>query len=288
MPDLAAFFDLNDPLVQTALLPLAVGAGGAGLLRVLAGPGLGPRIAVAAAVLALLASYVATLGLPPWPPRAAIHKIAYIAALGVAIGFVLALMPKLRGQAAPLALAGVVAAVLWLGWNRLGEFGANGPTLATAGVAFAGYVVLYRTLGEAGDGQSEGVNALVHAFGAGAIALIGNSASLAQLSFATAAALGGFMLWNWPKARFAFGPVGAFGATGAVVAMTLQMAMFTRASTSALMLLGLVAFADFLARPLQPTGGAMAKAARPLVQGLVAAVIVGAAIGLAYFLDEQP
>jgi hypothetical protein len=288
MPDFASYLDLSHPLTQTAVLPLAAGAIGAGVLRLIAGPSLGPRVAAAAVVIALLASYVATLGLPPWPPRAAIHKIAYVAALGGIAGIVLALLPRLRGQAAPLALAGIAATVIWLGWNRITDFGPNAETLKVLGVAIAGYVVLYRSLADAGDGQGESVNALVHACGAGAIALIGNSAALAQLCFAAAAAIGGFLLWNWPKARFAYAPVAAFGATGAVVAMTLQMSMFTRASAPALMLLGVVAFADVFARPLQPSGGTLAPAARPIIQGLVAAVVAGAAIGLAHALDAQP
>jgi len=204
------------------------------------------------------------------------------------IGVLFDLAPKLRPLAGLVAFAGLVAALVWLGWNRLGDFGWNLPTAAALFMTLGGVIVVLRLSAKAGDDQTAGIVALVYAFGAGTIALIGNSASLAQLCFAATAAIGGFMLWNWPVARFPFGLAAIFGVVGGVAAMSIQMALFTRASVPALLLLSLVVFADLAAKPFQPAGGAMAKALGPVILGIVAAIIAGAAIGLARFLDTSP
>lgn len=288
MDRLGEFLDLSNPLVQTVVMPLSLGLVLAGVIRLIGGPGRGQGLASLAVCMAFVASYAVTLGVPPWPPRGAIQKIAYIAAIGAAIGLVLDLVPRLRGQIGLVVLVGTAAALAWLGWNRMGDFGPNRETAQAIAAALAGMAVLWRLGAKIGEAQTGGILALVVAFGSGAIALIGNSASLAQLCFAVAASIGGFMLWNWPVARFPFGAAGVFGAAGAVVAMTMQMSMFTRASVPALVLLALAAFADIAARPLQPTRGAFAKAVQPIVVGLAAGIVAGAAIGLAYFLDDQP
>lgn len=281
-------FDLSDPVTQTAIMPLFVGFVVAGILRLVGGESRGPVLAVLSVVAAFLGAYVLILGTPPWPPRGAIQKIAYVALIGGAVGLVFDLFPKLRAQSGLAALAGVAAILIWLAWSRLGDFGLNRESASALAVAASGLILLVRLGGKVGEAQTAGVLSLVYALGAGAVALIGNSASLAQLCFAAGAGIGGFMLWNWPIARFPFGFTAIFGVVGALVAMAVQMAIFTRASVPALLVLTLVPFADLAARPFQISGGVFGRALQPVFVGIAAAIVAGAAVGMASFLDHQP
>ncbi|WP_315983324.1 hypothetical protein [Aliamphritea spongicola] len=59
--------------------------------------------------------------------------------------------------------------------------------------------------------------------GLGAVTIIGASALIGQTAFALSAAIGGFLLLNWPKQRF------TFGATAQLVIITVLTALLAQA-----------------------------------------------------------
>lgn len=110
------------------------------------------------------------------------------------------------------------------------------------------------------------------ALGLGGVALVSASLALGQLAFALATAVGGFMLWNWPKARDEFGLVGVFGAGGAWLILLGLVLLLTDAPPMALALLGLVFFADALSERLPPRGGSLGRVLRPVYLVVIAVI----------------
>ncbi|MBM3556541.1 MAG: hypothetical protein FJX47_13425, partial [Alphaproteobacteria bacterium] len=186
--------DLSRPEVQSALLPLALAFALAGAIRLLGGPGRGQAVAAIAVGLAFLAAYAVIVGLPPVPPRSGSQKVFHIVAIALALGAFLDLAPSLRNVAPAILVAGPIVAFLWLAWARLDGFAFNLESGSAVLRVVLGIAVLWRLASLLKDQATGAVLTLVYALGAGAIALIGHSASIAQLAFALAAATGGFLL----------------------------------------------------------------------------------------------
>lgn len=267
---------LSDPLVQTAGLPLGLSFAAAGLLRLLLGPGRGSMLAALGIPLGLLAAYLVILGAPPLlEPRGAQQKLFHIVVAASALGAAMAWTGLGAGRPIAVLALAVTAAEAWLFETRLraGGFAQLWPLA----VVWVGTLFAADALARASDRDRDApVLLLVAAFGLGAVALLGASASYGQLGFALAAAVGGFLLWNWPWARWSFGPVGLLGGATALAALGAAVAIFApRADKIALAVLLLVFVAPTLARRWLPAGGIW----RPILVGLAAAVpAVGAAV----------
>jgi hypothetical protein len=282
---------LADPPIQSIVIPLSI----AGVLSGMLGFGFrkyyGPELASAAIPAGFLASCWATVGWPAFPPVSSNQKIVYVALFGTLIGIMIGALRfdrRLRwfGVAIwPAVIAG------WLGLRGLspetsGGFGwtifSPAPTdiITLAVLWFAGVAVLAGLRHMQEGSSAPCIALLIAAVGTSMIALLGSSASLAQLSGGLAAATGGFLLWNWPKNRFQFGWAGLFGGAGALFALISAMVLFTNASKLALILISPVFFADRLAVRLP---FASRPALAPFVQAAVCLVPVAIAVLVAYF-----
>jgi hypothetical protein len=114
----------------------------------------------------------------------------------------------------------------------------------------------------------------------GGTALIGSSASLAQIALALAAATGGFLLWDWPVERHVWGVSGQI-ALGITVLIATVFTFFTSARAEILLLALPALLADRLYRrlPLPQTdaGRALGSAATTILALLPALAAIGAA-----------
>ena len=171
--------------------------------------------------------------------------------------------------------------VLVVGWLGLREIASpSGLGVVTLIALCLGGIAIFAGLRASRDGETAPTIALlVGGLGAGLVALIGSSASISQLSIGLAAACGGFLLWNWPKSRFAFGSAALFGGGGALVALVSAMTLFASASKLALILLIPVFFADRLAVRLPL---ATRPAIGPVVVGIICMVPAAIAVLAAY------
>ena len=267
---------LSDPVVQT-LLPLAAAFLAALFLRILAGP---RRVPLAIAV-GFLVGYIAIVGLPPFPPRSAGQKIVYIAAGAALLGLVvdgLTSSPAARRIAAAVAWT---AAAAWIAQVRLVAGLAPGLLLPVA-VWAAGLAALWSV----DRGQGAGIRApaalLAAAIGIGGLAIVAASASVGQLGLALAAAIGGYLLWNWPVTRDGFGATGLLAGGVVALSLILQLALFTRAPWPALAVLGLCFAAAGL--PAGGGSGGLRRAAGAVLHLGLALVPAFAAWGLAHLL----
>jgi len=270
---------LNDPVVQTAALPLLCATVVAILLRLVAGPGRGAALAGAGITIGFIAAYVTIIGTPSLEPRGSVQKLVYIAAGGLIVGTLVDLWNARRWIRWAALLGWPTLALAWLAENRLAQ--ATVETWYLIGPIWAAMVLSLGRLEHAARREIDaGIVLLAFAIGLGAVALFGRSASLAQLALALAAALGGFLLLNWPRARFAFGASVVLGAGGTAVALAATLALFTGANRWALGALLLCLLADLLFRRVLPKSGALRAPILALCAGLPAL----AAGGIAYYI----
>ena len=271
---------LQHPAAESAGLPLLLAVVLAGLIRLAGGPGRGRQMAGLAVPLAFLVTWYVLFDLPPWPPRSAGQKLGYAVLLATALGLLLDVergRPSIRTAGAVLAGAGAAA---WVAWPMLARLEA-GPAALAAGV------VGWRLARPAERGTDTPVIGLVLAVGLAVVAMTAASAAIAQTAGAVAAALGGYLLWNWPVARFWAGGPLVLAVAAALGALATQALLFTKGHPGALAPLVLVAFADAAAARLGigAGGGVLARALQPVVLALLAAVPAALAIWLGFRLN---
>lgn len=125
---------LFNPLIQSIAIPLGLTLVVAGLLRLTFGKERGRILACVAVAVGFLASYFATLGTPPLPPRSSIQKFPYLVLAGALLGLVLDLTKAGRATMVIGALFPAVGLV-WLAWPLFGQFSvANGIAFAALAV----------------------------------------------------------------------------------------------------------------------------------------------------------
>jgi hypothetical protein len=219
---------LKDPFIASAVMstivPFAVSFILVGLLRLLAGTA-GTGAALAAA---FLVSYYLILGVPVFPPVSATQKIAYLAMLGLALGIALDMARPRHWLNWGAIVLYPSAAIIWVGWRALVSGGA--AELATLAIVWlAGIFVFERLFAFRDAGIASPIMLLAAAVGASLIAFVGAASSYSQLLAACAAGAGGFLLWNWPRARYRFSGAAIFGGGGAFFSVAVASVLFSEA-----------------------------------------------------------
>ena len=280
----------SQPLVPGALLPLLLAVVATGVIRLIGGWRRGVLLTAAAIGLAWLATHAAILGLPVLPPRTATEKLFVLGATGLSFGILLDLM--LGGRSVPLAAGAALIAtgLWWIGQGRLSASGTALDWLRYGLLTAAGILVLLRLERRSRDGIVAPVLLLVATLAVGALALLGAAAATGQLAFALAAALGGFLLWNWPVSRYPFRQAGLLGALLPLIFIAGQLTFYSDVPPAALALLLALFFADLPTSRLMTGHDAVARAARPVVLALIALVPAAAALAVAWWLggSEDP
>lgn len=279
-----AWLDAHNPLFQSAVLPFATGLLLVAALRLIGGPARGPALAVVGAALALATAYFVIFGLPPFPPRASSHKMPYLVGAGTLLAAAAGLWRPAGGRAALLVLAWIGLGVAWLAESKL-RSGNVLPALLVLAAALA-----------AGAGFAKSAEAavesaalvLVASFGLAGIAFLSASASIAQGAGALAAACGAFLIWNWPKPRFAFGVAGVLGLAVPAILIAAQTALYTRAEPAALALIVLTPFCALPLSRLRLGPERFRAALRPVLAGTLGAIPVAAALTITYVAKGPP
>lgn len=278
LPDL-----LHDPFVQSSILPLLVSLLTVGVLHRLARP-----LAAAGVAVTFLIVFALVVGLPALPPPSSMGKLFWASAAGLLLG-VAADLAGVTGRVAGIGLAvWLAAALLWIALPALDS--ASAATTLLLLMAAGGCIALApaapRGEGAGGDQPATGGAAvlLALALAVGGTALIGSSASIAQMALALAAAAGGFLLWNWPVERHGWGAAGR-AASGIAVLLAGVLALFTQTQAAVLLLVLPALFADRLRRrlPLPETGAGRAAATAIVTAAAILPAL--AAIGAAYALS---
>lgn len=269
---------LQDPFVQSSVLPLLVGLILVGALHLLRRP-----LAAAGIAAGFLVVFAMVIGLPALPPPSSMGKLFWASAAGLLIG-VVADATGIRGRIASAVLGGWLAAsLLWIALPALDSAAAIVSLVVLLGAAAC--VAFARGSQTHGDESpmAPASTLLALALAVGGTALIGSSASIAQMALALAASAGGFLLWNWPVERHGWGLSGRV-ATGIAVLLAAVLALFTQTQAAVLLLALPALFAGHVRRFLPqgdgPVGRAVSSAAVTVVAVLPALVAIGAAFAL--------
>jgi len=281
---------LSDPAVQVGLAPFAV-ALALGLAAQAFGAARFMGLAIGAG---FLVAYGLFEGVADFPPPASKQKVFYLVAFGLAAGLAI----DLAGRSVWVARAAIVgfplACALWLAWRRLGGDPSLDFLAALAGYWIGAAIFLARLaqLGAREGPACAGAVLIAAALAASGVAALGSSISLALLAAAVAAATGGATLWSYGAWLLkgqagAFGQAALLGGGGALVALAGVMTLYApQTSKVALVLIVLVAFADLAVRPLSGGTGMLARASRPVIHGVLAAIPALAALGLATLMQN--
>ncbi|WP_432697402.1 hypothetical protein ACQUQP_03360 [Marinobacterium sp. YM272] len=238
---------LDNPLIQSAVLPLLLSLGLTGLLRLVLGASLGIRLASASLVLSFLACQ-ALIQMPVFPPRSSAQKLPYLVAGAALLGILIdSLDLKPRVQQIVMAVLALTS-IGWLLGGRFDRIDVAGWMLLP--MLFAAAMLAQQRCIARRDTLDGGILLLLASAGVGAITLIGASASMGQIAFALMAAIGGFLLWNWPKWRFPFAATAQLSVITALLTLSTQMLFFTKANGWALLLLLPLLLVDRLGRKM--------------------------------------
>jgi hypothetical protein len=272
---------LQDPFVQSSVLPLLVSLILVGVLHRLRRP-----LAAAGIAAGFLVVFALVIGLPALPPPSSMGKLFWTSAAGLLLG-VVADAAGVRGRVASAVLAvWLAASLLWIALPALDSVAAVVSVLVLLGAA--AWVAFARGSEAHGSEKFESpiapaASLLALALAVGGTALIGSSASIAQMALALAASAGGFLLWNWPVERHGWGLSGRV-ATGIAVLLAAVLALFTQ-TQAAVLLLALPALLAGRVRRVIPQGdGLIGRAASAAAVTVVAVLPALVAIGAAYAL----
>ena len=160
------FFSLQNPAVQSAIIPLVLALISAPAWAALRHDWTGFAVGVG-----FIAAYVAAVGVPAFPPVSSTQKIPYLIAAG---GVLLALLPA----ALPWRVSGTVlwaiASCAYIAWPRLGGDGTLEAIVATALGSALIAICLWR------EQQDVLVMLLIASLGLIPVAFNGASASIAN------------------------------------------------------------------------------------------------------------
>lgn len=237
-----------DPLIRLVVAPLLFSAALAGLIRLAGRVGAGRRAAGASVAIAFVWLCALLLGLPEFPPTADGASIVYTVAAGLLIGAAFDLtdgqpaMVDIAAWAVGIALP--IVASWWLaGAPPLVDTGTAPLTSATL-TAVAWLIAELRLRRLAEDSRIGTVMLAMAALGLGVVAWVAGAEIERGLGIGLASAFAGFLVWNWPRARFAFGYALMFGGGAALFATAQRLAAGPGTLAPALILLMFVFFAD--------------------------------------------
>jgi len=275
-------FAFDDPMIQSSLLPLGLSFLLSGIIRLLLGRHLGPRMANVAVGLSFLTLIFMVQGIM-FPPASSTHKLPYLVLIAIVLGAACD-AKALTTRSQLLLFAGYLGAALW--WlNQTRWNSADNLLLFKVGAIYLlGVFIAARLLALRGQRLTPVLMLLFASAGLGVLALFGASALLTTLGFVLAAALGGFALWNWPKHRYPLGGGIIFAGAGGLMLLTNQALLLTQTSPIALCLLLPLLLANRLARPMV-NRWQLKDAGRPLVITLCCIIIVAASVAVANYIS---
>lgn len=271
---------MRHPLLPVLAVPALTALVAAGLIRWIGGSVRGRSFAAGAIGLGLLAAYLVVAGVPEFPPRADLHKLGVVAGLGLVLGLALDAGPAPRWTVFAVMVLWPAVIAMWLGADQLAGF-STVAMLTAAAIAAGGIIALERLRSRAESGIESPVLLLVASAGLGVVALRIGWNPVALLFFGAAAAMLGFLAWNWPVYRFPFANAALMSAGGLWVggAAALSWHGLKGAALAALGVLLLVFYTSmpFRAGAYSLGSRAMAPlvlAATALIPALVAVLIV--------------
>ena len=270
---------LAHPVGQSLALPFTVSIFCSFLIRFLLNGERGQRWAVLAIAAGILASYVATLGIPTFPPRFSSQKVFYVVVLAALVSVTFKPSHKLVAKTV-FFLSGPVV-VIWLAEPTLSW---KSPELYTPPILLA--VLWLLTFRQFDKLENQGLHGmLILIFGAIGIAIaagFGGSASTTQIALSILASIIGFCSLTWQNHEFNFSRITIMTAVAPLLALISQLVLFGGASVFAMLpLLALPFSAQAAARVFPKTKRSA------LATGIICLAPLSASATLALYLETM-
>jgi len=267
---------LDNQWIQFGAVPAVLAFTAIGLIRLVAGPTIGPKIASTGAGIAVLVASV--IGRDP----ATLLDDPLLLILGglVAAGLVADLLfQSVRPLMKTLIIAAPLLALLWMADPQIG--GTLSLETALFGACFVAIAVILFSFSDFEPTNVTPVVLLVMAaLGIGLVLLLAGERFGAGISLSASAAVAAFFLWNWPKQRFAVGGGLMIGIAAMVLLFASAAVIAGAANRLSLAILILVFFADKVFR-LPAFSSRAGRAVAPFVLAGVSGLVVLAAFAAA-------
>ncbi|WP_421723262.1 hypothetical protein [Bauldia sp.] len=276
-------FDPAGPVFQAAVAPFLVSFVLVGVIFGLARGPYKASLPVVGAAVAILVAYWLAFSWPPFPPRAASQKLGYLFAASTLLSLLLAFRSSRPDIGRVVAYVAVIAGLVWIAQSRItqGQFVDVALVLVFAAIAVFG---LARRRDETVD---NGVAVLVLAFAVALIALLAPSGSILQLSLASAAAIGGYLVWTWPKRRLNFSEAGILAVGAPLIWLGGQASLYSGANDVALAIAALIPFAPSIRAAVLHSPAFAKDWLRPIATGVIAVAIGAVAVAVALFVPTN-
>lgn len=275
------FFDPQDPAFQ-AVAPFVISTILAGIIW-FSLKGLRGNFAIIVVTVAILIAYWLAFSWPPFPPRSSGQKLGYLFLISALATLLFGRFGKTGRTASIGNLAIVLAGIIWLASSKISQ----GQFISVGLVGIAAAAAVFGLSSKRNRDVDTGVAILVAGFALAAVAFLAPSASIAQLSLAICASLGGFLIWNWPKLRMNFLPAGITAVALPLIWLASQASLYSRANDWALAVLPLVAFAPWIRSKIVPQSIENSDLLRPIATGLTAAILAAPVVLIAFLNRAQ-
>jgi len=271
---------LDNQWIQFGAIPAVLALAAIGLVRLVAGPAVGPKIASTGTGIAILISYA--LGRDP---NALWGDPLFLLIGGlVVIGLVADLLfQSVRPLMRTLIIAAPLFALIWLTNPHIG--GTFTVETAIFGLCFVAIAVISFSFSDFEQTNITPVVLLAMAsLGIGLVLLLAGEKDVAGVALSASAAVAAYFAWNWPKQRFVGGAGLMIGVAATVLVFAAAATISGAANRLSLAILVLVFFADKIFR--LPTFSTRAgKAVEPFVLAGVSALVVLAAVAASLLTD---
>ena len=271
-------------LIRSAAVPFLATGLFAGVIRWIAGGGVGKPLAGAAVGVVFMWSLAVRLGVPDFPPGPGGDAVLYIMLIGLLTGIALDAAADAAGRAA--AACQVTAMILfglllayWLG-----------PGVSVVSIALAAvWVVAVLRLRRRNLAPAVAAGMLTTA-GIGMIVLtwIGGLAAETELAIALTAALAGFLIWSWPPLSYPAGATLLLAGTGGIFALALRLADAWPASIAAFAVFVFLFFADSAAVRVVKRPLLLSRGVFPLTVAALGAIPIALSAVILLILTNLP
>ena len=267
---------LDHQWIQFGAVPAVLAFAAVGLIRLVVGPTIGPKIASSGASVAALISFAIGRGSVTLLDDPLFLIMSSLVASGLVADL---LFQSVRPLMRTLIIAAPLLALLWMANPQIG-----GPLNLETALFGACFVAIAVILFNFSDFEPTNVTPVVllamAALGIGLVLLLAGEQFGAGVSLSASAAVAAFFLWNFPKQRFAVGGGLMIGVAALPLLFASAAVIDGAANRLSLAILILVFFANKVFR-LPVFSSRAGRAVAPFVLAGVSGIVVLAAIAAA-------
>ncbi len=261
--------NFNDPVIMLMVLPFLITLLGHGLFRYFAGEGLGHTLANSSLTIAFIITLLISYGLPSLPIRTNTDQLFFVSFISLCFGFLQDKYPKINFLSPQIHIALMILVVFWIYANN-GAFPViRGDIFSLAYMTIIAIIVFLKLE----DIQYSDLQAPVSLFWAAVgLYVVAQGADIPlseNLMMILIAALGTYLVLNFPKPKFPFGASALYPGYLIILCVAMQMINVDASLTFSLFILTSIFYTENIIN-LLPT-----EYVTPIIRLVLPAVPIG-------------